>query len=100
MNSENGEVSDNTIFSYFQEENIIWADYHGGEIIKGHLIGTITEDNSLEFVYHHINTSNEVMTGKCISYPEITNAGKIRLKEFWEWTCKDFSKGKSILIET
>jgi hypothetical protein len=29
-NSETGEVSDQTIFSYHQKENVIWAEYSGG----------------------------------------------------------------------
>ena len=39
------------------------------------------------------------MTGICKSYPEYTKEGKIRLKEFWNWTCKDNSCGQSTLIE-
>lgn len=98
FNSETGEVTAQTIFSYYQEENIIWANYSGGQITKGSLIGKVIE-NHLEFVYQHINTDGELMTGKCISYPEITKENKIRLKEFWQWTCKDNSKGESVLIE-
>lgn len=32
-NSENGEVSDSTIFHYHQTDNMIWAEYSGGDII-------------------------------------------------------------------
>ncbi len=98
FNSENGEVNTQTIFSYYQEENIVWDTYFGGQIIKGSLVGKIV-DNHLEFVYQHINTDGEIMTGKCTSYPETTKENKLRLKEFWQWTCKDNSKGESVLIE-
>ena len=98
FNSNNGEVSDQTIFSYHQENNIIWAQYSGGEILRGTIIGKIVE-NSLEFVYQHINKEQELMTGKCITYPEQTKSGKVRLKETWQWTCKDYSSGTSTLIE-
>jgi len=97
-NSKNGEVSDQTIFHYFQKDEIIWAEYSGGEILKGSIIGKII-DNHLEFVYQHINKKNELMTGNCKSYPEHTKSGKIKLKEMWKWTCRDNSSGKSILIE-
>jgi hypothetical protein len=39
------------------------------------------------------------MTGKCRSYPEPIENGKIKLKEFWEWTSGDNSSGESIIIE-
>lgn len=97
-NSDNGDVSSDTIFHYHQDENIIWAEYGGGQIIKGNLIGKLVESH-LEFSYHHINTDYEVMTGICKSYPEKTGNGKIRLKEYWQWSCKDKSSGESTLIE-
>lgn len=97
-NSDNGEVSDETIFHYFQEGNLIWAEYYGGDIQKGFLVGKIV-NNQLQFTYQHVNQTFEIMTGKCNSLPEITSEGKIRLTETWEWTCKDFSKGTSVLIE-
>jgi len=98
-NSENGEVSNETIFHYKQSENIIWADYSGGEIVKGNLTGKYIEENKIQFVYQHINKNEEIMTGKCTSKIEIDKNNKINLTENWQWTCKDFSKGKSKLIE-
>jgi len=38
-NSDNGEVGNDTIFYYLQNKDIISAEYSGGEIIKGNLIG-------------------------------------------------------------
>jgi len=97
-NTNNAEVSSATIFRYYQKQNVVWASYNGGQIVQGHLIGKIVNDH-LEFVYHHINLNNEIRTGECKSYPEITIGGKILLKEFWKWTCKDHSSGESTLIE-
>ncbi len=97
-NSNTGEVSDDTIFEYFQENNIIWANYSGGQIIKGFLIGTI-KDDQLHFSYQHINSNGEIMTGVCDSIASINENKKIILNEKWQWTCKDFSKGTSLLIE-
>jgi hypothetical protein len=97
-NSSNGEVSEESILTYFQQDNIIWAEYGGGQIVKGFLIGKIVDDH-LELNYQHINRENELMTGKCVSYLEIMENGKIRLKEYWQWTCKDNSNGESIISE-
>ena len=49
--------------------------------------------------YHHVNDKEELMTGICISKPEIPENGKIRLHEFREWTSGDKSKGTSIIEE-
>jgi len=97
-NSETGEVDVFTIFHYKQNEYFISADYYGGEIIKGHLIGMI-EDDKLNIVYHHINKENIIRTGECISTVIITEAGKIELNEKWRWTNGDLSKGESVVAE-
>ena len=98
-NSDNGETSHETVFEYHQNQNILTAEYKGGEIKQGHLIGIVDADGNIEMRYHQINTKNKIMTGKCFSTPEIMNNGKIRLHESWEWTSGDYSKGNSILEE-
>ncbi len=99
MNSDNGEVSSGTIFTYYQRKHIVWAKYSGGEIEQGFLVGKIVDSKCLELVYLHINTQLELMTGKCKSKVSLNESGKIMLTENWQWTCKDFSKGESIMIE-
>jgi hypothetical protein len=98
-NSETGEVSAETTFHYHQKENLVWAEYSGGEIVFGNLIAKVLENNSLEMRYQHLNKKGELMTGKCFSTPEIMENGKIRLRENWEWTSGDFSKGASVVEE-
>jgi len=97
-NANNGEVSDQTVFHYHQEGSMIWAEYYGGQILKGFLIGKVL-DNRIDFTYQHLNQELELMTGTCVSYPIVTVFDKIQLNEFWQWTCRDFSKGESIIIE-
>ena len=98
-NSATGEVSSETTFHYHQKNNLVWAEYEGGAIVFGQIVGKVLDDNSLEFCYQHLNEFGELMTGKCSSVPEVLPNGKIRLQENWEWTCKDFSKGISTLEE-
>lgn len=99
MNSENGEVSDQTVFSYHQNESLLWAEYSGGDILRGSLIGCVLDNGELEFVYHHMNQDMQVKTGKCHSVPTVKENGKIELSEQWEWTSGDYSKGESLLVE-
>ena len=98
-NSENGEVNGETVFYYHQSGEIIWAEYYGGIVKRGFLIGTVTENGLLEFVYEHLNNKNEARTGKCISMPRILENGIIELEEKWEWTNGDRSKGESKIVE-
>lgn len=98
-NSENGEVDGRTIFSYHQSGNMLWADYSGGEIVRGHLLGTVAEDGALDFHYQHINAGGQVRIGRCRSVPQITESGKIELHETWQWLNGDNSHGNSVLIE-
>lgn len=98
-NSENAETSDETVFEYVQTGNILTAEYAGGQIKKGHLIGLVDEYGNIDMRYHQVNNRGEMMTGRCRSKPEIMNNGKIRLHESWEWTSGDKSKGRSIIEE-
>jgi GNAT superfamily N-acetyltransferase len=40
-NTKNGEVSGETLFYYHQKKEIVWAEYSGGTIKKGFLLGTV-----------------------------------------------------------
>jgi hypothetical protein len=98
-NTENGEVSSQTIFEYKQEGKIISATYSGGEIIQGILIGIVLEDGSLEFRYNHVNSKDEIRGGKCVSTPNILPDGRIRLNERWQWFDTEATEGSSIIEE-
>lgn len=97
--TENGEVNGNTIFKYYQEGSVVWADYSGGGILKGHLIATVNQHGELDMRYHHVNEKGEIMTGKCYSRPVLLPEGKLQLHEEWQWTCRDYSSGHSIIEE-
>lgn len=98
-NTENGEVSGETTFEYFQKGDIIWGTYEGGSIKFGTITGYIDPEGQLHFSYQHVSDENEILTGKCQSKPEITEEGLVRLHENWQWTCRDHSAGFSIIEE-
>ena len=99
QNTSNGETSEDTIFEYQQEGNLLTSSYGGGQVVTGHLIGLVDPDGKIDMRYHQINLKGELMTGICLSTPEIMETGKIRLHERWEWTSGDKSRGSSILEE-
>lgn len=98
-NSDTGEVGTETLFHYHQNGAVVWAEYAGGEIVRGTLIGKVLPDNSLDVRYQHVNRKGRLMTGICTSTPELLPDGRIRLHERWQWTCGNHSSGKSIIEE-
>lgn len=94
-----GEVDIEVLFTYYQKEDVLWAEYEGGPVRKGTVTGRIREDGTLDFHYQHLNTENEVMTGHCLSTIEKLPNGKLRLHETWSWTNGDLSSGTSIVEE-
>jgi hypothetical protein len=98
-NTQNGDTSSETIFEYIQHGNVLSSNYSGGKILVGHLIGIVNELGLINMRYHHINSEGELMTGICISNPEMLPNGKVRLHEKWRWTSGDCSEGESILEE-
>lgn len=95
-NSGSGEVSDKTVFCYHQKDNVIWAEYSGGSILKGFLIGTMDEDHHMHFNYQHMNADGELRSGSCDSEPSFKN-GKLRFNEKWKWTMGE--EGTSVIEE-
>ncbi|MFT4106883.1 MAG: GNAT family N-acetyltransferase [Lacrimispora sp.] len=99
VNSENGEADGDTIFQYHQSRNLLWAEYAGGEVVRGHLIGTVSDDGLLDFHYQHMNEKGQIRIGKCHTVPRVLKNGKLELHEEWQWLNGDKSMGSSILIE-
>ena len=98
-NSSSGQVSGETVFEYFQEGNHFTGLYSGGSILSGQMMGIVHEDNSLHFVYHHIDTHQQLRNGYCHSLPELLEDGRIRLHEKWQWTYGGDSEGESVIEE-
>ncbi|EOZ97123.1 hypothetical protein A33Q_1771 [Indibacter alkaliphilus LW1] len=98
-NSKNGESSASTTFHYRQDGKIIQAEYEGGEIVKGQILGKVDEAGNIDMVYQHINVDGAIRTGKCRSSPYFAKDGRLRLKEVWQWTNGDLSTGMSEIEE-
>lgn len=98
-NTSEGEVDARTTFRYHQMGDIVWAEYAGGRIRFGQLVGLILPDGTLELRYQHVNEGGELMTGICLSTPEVLPDGRLRLHEAWQWTCGDRASGASVVEE-
>jgi hypothetical protein len=81
-----GDVGSDTLFRYEQVGNRLMATYSGGEVEYGTMVGTVSDDGSLSFLYHHRTRTGELRAGHCESRPEILPNRRIRLYESWIWT--------------
>jgi hypothetical protein len=97
-NTSSGEVDDSTRFNYRQIDDTIWADYSGGAIVRGYLVGKRSGDR-LDFRYVHLNTSGETASGVCTSRVVVLPDGRVQMHEAWSWESRPGS-GESIIQET
>ena len=97
-NSENGAASNQTIFKYQQDGNLVTADYFGGSIRYGKIIAQL-KTNQLHMLYQCLTIDDELKAGKAIADISLDKNGKIMLKLHWEWLNKKEIKGTSFYIE-
>ncbi|WP_298793140.1 hypothetical protein [uncultured Allomuricauda sp.] len=96
--SANGVVNEQTIFNFSQIENVVQANYSGGRITKGFLVGKI-HGTILEFSYCQLQTDGQLDYGFSTSELSLNANGKIRLVENFEWKSRDGQSGVNIFQE-
>ena len=69
---------------YHQEGDLVWADFAGGEIRRGSIVGTCDAGGVLRMTYCMAMRDGQVISGRSISTPEWLPDGRIRLTELWE----------------
>jgi len=69
---------------YHQDGDLVWAEFGGGHVRRGSLVGTCNADGVLRFTYCMVLRSGEVVSGRSTSTPELLADGRIRLTEQWE----------------
>ncbi|MCW2132431.1 hypothetical protein [Arthrobacter sp. VKM Ac-2550] len=96
-NTASGEVGRTTRFHYRQDGRMIWAEYSGGAVVRGYLVGTRDGDR-LDFRYSHLNINLQTANGVCASKLEVLDDGHIRLHETWQWESRP-ERGTSVVEE-
>jgi hypothetical protein len=79
-----GQVGTRTRFSYHEKDGEIWAEYSGGDVVRGHLVGT-REGDRLDFRYVQLKHDGTTSSGHCVSAVVELPDGRVRLEEAWEW---------------
>lgn len=93
----NGVVNELTIFTFSQKDDFVSATYSGGQILKGYLVGTLSQ-NKLSFAYCQLQTDGKMDNGRSECDLLVAN-GKIRLVEHFTWASRNGETGVNIFQE-
>jgi len=78
------EVNEETVFHFRQQEDIAHADYAGGGVRFGKLLGIIS-GAAMTHRYIQVNQRGEFQAGRSTVVIEQTANGKLRLIDTWTW---------------
>ncbi|MFE9168397.1 hypothetical protein [Streptomyces kebangsaanensis] len=92
-----GQVGTRTRFVYHEREGRIWAEYEGGDVVHGRLVGT-REGDRLDFRYVQLRQDGTTSSGHCVSTVVELPDGRVRLEEAWQWESQPGS-GTSVVEE-
>ncbi|MEU6983694.1 hypothetical protein ABZ946_09715 [Streptomyces sp. NPDC046324] len=90
-----GQVGTRTRFTYHEEDGRIWAEYAGGDVVRGNLVGTRAGDR-LDFRYVQLKKDGTTSSGHCVSTVVELPDGRVRLEESWAWESQEGS-GASVV---
>jgi hypothetical protein len=82
---------------YRQQGDLVWAQFGGGQIRTGRLVGTADPAGVITAAYCQVMLSGSVIAGTCISTPRSRSDGSIGLVE--DWRRADGTSGVSTLSE-
>jgi hypothetical protein len=68
---------------YHQRGELVWAEFGGGRVAQGRLVGICRSDGSLDFAYCQVLANGDIVAGRCVSTPVRRDDGRIALKEQW-----------------
>ncbi len=92
-----GEVGGDTVFTFTQEGDAVWARYAGGAVRIGYLVGRLAAAR-LVFRYAQVNRMGEVHGGHSTCEVATTSDGRIRILEHFRWESRPGS-GTNVLEE-
>lgn len=81
-----------TVFIFTQVAEIVHADYFGGRIRMGKLLGTV-ENRVLNFRYLQINRAGEFRSGEGIAQLSLNEDGKLCLSPCWHFDYFESAEG-------
>lgn len=93
--SPNSAISSETLFRFVETDAWVAADYAGGCIACGRLVGRRLSDDKLTVGYAQVHTDGIVRTGTSEWQINLDRDGRVRLVESYKWD--DGTTGENIL---
>ncbi len=84
---------------YHQRDDLVWAEFAGGDVRRGSLTGVCAADGTVEMAYTMVLTDGAVISGHSTNTPELLPDGRVRFDERWERFGAMAERGTSSIIE-
>jgi GNAT superfamily N-acetyltransferase len=88
-----------TEYQFRQDAGVVRAEYSGGGVVCGFLVGTATVGGIIDAAFEHVNLKGTLRTGRVRLIGEIDADGRMVLRSSWVWTNGDCTSGESVLKE-
>lgn len=84
---------------YHHDGDVVWAEFAGGKVVRGTLVGHCDADGVLHLAYCQLLAGGHAVAGSCTSLPTILDDGRIRLHEHWQRFGAAAATGVSVIEE-
>ncbi|MBS2534404.1 hypothetical protein KGQ20_16660 [Catenulispora sp. NF23] len=84
-----------TVGLYHSRGDEMWAEFAGGNVRTGRLVGAIRPDGTIDGAYCQVSSDGQSAAGTLVSVPDRLPDGRIRLHEHWRRA--DGSSGVSVI---
>ena len=81
--AKTGVINKDTIFEFTQVGDRVWADYSGGKVERGYLVGVVS-GNKLNFRYCQMSIDGDLEGGESNCDLEVKD-GLVRIIEHFNW---------------
>jgi hypothetical protein len=68
---------------YHQAGDVVWAEFSGGAVRSGRLVGSCGPDGVIEAAYVQLLEGGDLAAGRMTSLPHLLPDGRVRLEERW-----------------
>jgi hypothetical protein len=99
IGNQSGLSTEETIFYYYENNDVVTGCYKGGAIIEGQIVGRKLSKNRLELAFQCVTDDGELKSGQSTGTIGRNDEGKITLSFDWNWLNGDLSGGKSFYVE-
>jgi len=86
--ASSGVVNADTLFSFTQEDAVVSAQYSGGKVRLGYLVG-LSSPEGLRFRYAQLDIEDQLDGGQSTCEITRTPDGRIRLLEHFQWESRE-----------